>query len=168
MLKIVPKIGPFRALAFKIPTQKTEDLYIASVNHTVDSYRGLLVEVGNKDLALTNTDFDTGRDTQAGEYPLTDKAYAYLLDKLAAHNFDNLTPDLRKNILAFYSNPAAPLATKKDAGAWQKTQDELQRLKNLSPDQVPPTKATSTLEQITEPDLSGDTQPASVKEQDEQ
>jgi hypothetical protein len=44
----------------------------------------------------------------------------------------------------------------------------LQRLKDLSPDQVPPTKATSTLEQITEPDLSGDIHPASVKEQDEQ
>src|SRR5579862_7063780 len=167
-LRFMPKIGPFKALDFKIPTRKTEDLYIASVNHTVDSYRGLLVEVGNKDLALTNTDFDTGRDTQAGEYPLTDKAYAYLLDKLAAHNFDNLTPDLRKNILAFYSNPAAPLATKKDAAAWQKTQEELQRLKDLSPDQVPPTKATSTLEQVTGPDLSGDIQPASVEGRDEQ
>ncbi len=38
-LKFVPKVGPFRALDFKIPTRKTEDLYIASVNHTLDSYR---------------------------------------------------------------------------------------------------------------------------------
>ncbi len=30
-LKFVPKVGPFKAVDFKIPTQKTEDLYIASV-----------------------------------------------------------------------------------------------------------------------------------------
>jgi hypothetical protein len=167
-LRIVPKIGPFRALAFKIPTQKTEDLYIASVNHTVDSYRGLLVEVRSKDLSLPNTDFDTGKDTRAGEYPLSDKAYAYLLDKLAAHNFDNATPELRENILAFYSNPAAPIATKKDAAEWKKTQEELQRLKDLSPGQPQPVKASSTLEQTTEPDPSGARQLVNAEAEDEQ
>ncbi|MFZ3266303.1 MAG: zinc dependent phospholipase C family protein, partial [Terriglobales bacterium] len=37
-LRFVPKIGPFKALDFKIPTQRTEDLYVASVNHTLDNY----------------------------------------------------------------------------------------------------------------------------------
>ena len=44
-LKFMPKVGPFKAVDFKIPTRKTEDLYIASVNHTLDNYKSLLDEV---------------------------------------------------------------------------------------------------------------------------
>ena len=143
-LRVVPKIGPFKALAFKIPSQQTEDLYIASVNHTLDNYRELLKEVRSKQLSLTNTDFDTGKATRPGEYVLSDKAYAYLLDKLAGHNFENTTPELRNNILAYYSNPSAPIATKRDAAAWQKTQDELQRLKEAVNPESSPSKASTS------------------------
>ena len=128
-LKFVPKVGPFKALDFKIPTQQTEDLYIASVNKTLDDYKQLLVEVRKKDLRLTNTDFDTGRITRAGEYVLTDKAYAHLLDQLTKHNFDQVSTDLKQNILDFYSDTSAPLATKRKPKEWQKTQDQLQRLR---------------------------------------
>ena len=128
-LKFVPKVGPFKALDFKIPTQQTEDLYIASVNRTLDDYKQLLVEVRKKDLHLTNTDFDTGRVTHAGEYVLTDKAYAHLLDQLTKHNFDQVSTDLKQNILDFYSDTSAPLATKRKPQEWQKTQDQLQRLR---------------------------------------
>ncbi|HEY4902246.1 MAG TPA: zinc dependent phospholipase C family protein [Candidatus Sulfotelmatobacter sp.] len=130
-LRLVPKIGPFKAVDFKIPTKQTEDLYIASVNHTLDNYKQLLHEVGARDLQLPDMDFDTGRSTEPGEYALADATYAQLLDKLTQHNFDQLTPELRSNILAFYSDPNAPLATKRKPAAWQKTQDELQRLKAL-------------------------------------
>jgi len=136
-LKFVPKVGPFKAVDFKIPTQKTEDLYIASVDHTLDNYKMLLTESRRKPLRLANTDFDTGRMTHAGEYILTDKAYAHLLDQLAKNDFAQITPELRQNILAFYDDPSAPIATKRDAGAWQKTQDEVQRLKAFSPSDNP-------------------------------
>src|SRR5450631_864130 len=132
-LKFIPKVGPFKALDFKIPTQQTEDLYIASVDHTLDNYKMLLTESRRKPLRLANTDFDTGRMTHAGEYVLTDKAYAHLLDQLAKNDFAQITPELRQNILAFYDDPSAPIATKRDAGAWQKTQDEVQRLKAFLP-----------------------------------
>ena len=131
-LKFVPKVGPFKALDFKIPTQKTEDLYIASVNRTLDNYKGLLAEAGTKKLRLPNTDFDTGRMTHAGEYVLTDKSYAHLLDQLAQHNFEKITPELRENILSFYGDPTAPIATKRNTAAWEKIQDELQRLRALA------------------------------------
>ncbi|MFZ3341949.1 MAG: zinc dependent phospholipase C family protein [Terriglobales bacterium] len=143
-LKIVPKIGPFKAVDFKIPTQQTEDLYVASVDHTVDNYKSLLAEVRAKTLILPNTDFDTGRMTRAGEYALTDKTYAYLLDKLADHNFEDSTPELRANILTFYADPIAPIATKRDAAAWQKTQDELQKLRDHAPAKSAPVKAVPT------------------------
>jgi len=136
-LRFVPKVGPFKAMDFKIPTRKTEDLYIASVNHTLDNYKSLLAEVQSKKLSLANTDFDTGRTTHAGEYVLTDKAYAHLLDQLAQHNFEHVTPELRDNILAFYSDPSAPVATKRKSSEWAKTQAELERLKTFVPSEIP-------------------------------
>jgi len=102
-----------------------------------------LHEAGAEDLKLTNTDFDTGRLTHAGEYPLTDKTYAHLLDQLAEHNFDQVTPELRDNLLAFYADPNAPVATKKKPKDWQRTMDELERLKSLSITAKPNTPETS-------------------------
>ena len=55
-----------------------------------------------------------------------------------------MAPDLRKNILDYYSNPSAPIATKRNATEWQKTQEELQRLKDFTPPPAP-TKAASAL-----------------------
>jgi hypothetical protein len=142
-LKLVPKIGPFKALDFKIPTQQTEDLYIASVDRTVENYTKLLHGAAAGNVQLANTDFDTGRDTHAGEYVLTDDAYAHLLDQLAGHNFGQTTADLRANILEFYSDPNAPIVTKKKPAAWQKTTEELEKLRAL-PDSPPQGgKATS-------------------------
>jgi hypothetical protein len=143
-LRFVPKVGPFKALDFKIPTRKTEDLYIASVNHTLDNYKNLLADAGAKNLRLPNTDFDTGRMTQAGEYVLTDKAYARLLDQLAEHDFAQITPDLRTNILAFYRDANAPVATKRNTGAWQKIQDEVQHLKAVTPPAGPSVQISTT------------------------
>ncbi len=143
-MRFMPKIGPFKAMDFKIPTRKTEDLYIASVNHTLDNYKSLLVEVRAKKLTLPNTDFDTGRMTHAGEYILTDKAYAHLLDLLVQQKFDNVTPDLREDILAFYSDPNAPNATKRKSAEWEKTQKELEQLKAFVPAK-PPAIQESTL-----------------------
>jgi hypothetical protein len=151
-LKFIPKVGPFKALDFKIPTQKTEDLYIASVNHTVENYKQLLAEEGKKDLHLTNTDFDTGRVTHAGEYALSDQTYARLLDQLAQHNFDQITPDLRDNILAFYGDPSAPIATKRKPKDWQKTQEELQRLRAVSIPEKPAAEKSSNLNDRMEQD----------------
>lgn len=145
-LKFVPKVGPFKALDFKIPTRKTEDLYIASVNRTLDNYKNLLKETKANELQLTNTDFDTGRLTHAGEYKLTDKTYAHLLDQLAKDNFQNVTPDLKQNILTFYKDPTAPLATKADRAAWDKVQEELERLRNTQPQSNPSIQVISDTE----------------------
>jgi Zinc dependent phospholipase C len=130
-LNFMPKIGPFKALDFKIPTKQTEDLYITSVDKTIEDYTKLLHQVGAGNLQLPNTDFDTGHDTRAGEYGLTDNAYAHLLDQLAGHNFDQISPELRTNILTFYADPNAPLATKKKPADWKKAEDELEKLRAL-------------------------------------
>jgi len=128
-LKIVPKVGPFKAVAFTIPTTQTEDMYIKSINQTVDDYGTRLREQKVGQLKLVDLDFDTGRPTRAGEYPLADKTYARLLDDLAKHDFTQAPPELRQNILSFYANPNAQIATKKNAKAWRTTQEELDKLK---------------------------------------
>ena len=128
-LKLVPKVGPFKALAFQIPTTQTEDMYIKSVNKTVDDYGALLREQKGEQLTIADLDFDTGRATRAGEYSLADKTYARLLDDLAKRNFDQAPAELRQNILSFYADLNAPIATKKNAKLWKTTQEELDRLK---------------------------------------
>ncbi len=145
-LRIVPKIGPFKALSFKIPTTKTEDMYIKSINQSIDEYGAVLKQTKNGQLDLPDTDFDTGRDTAVGEYSLADQTYARLLDDLDKKHFDQLTPDLRQNILDFYAKGTPIISrknAKKDTQAWQKTQDELTRLK-AAVAQPPSTRVTTT------------------------
>ena len=95
----------------------------------MDDYGALLRQQREAQLGLANMDFDTGRETRAGEYSLADKTYVHLLNDLAKHDFAQATPQLRQNILSFYSNPNAPIATKKNSKAWRTAQEELEKLK---------------------------------------
>ena len=54
-------------------------MYFKSINTTVDQYRIYLQQVRAGTLELTNCDFDTGQETMAPEYSLTDESYAKLL-----------------------------------------------------------------------------------------
>lgn len=132
LLRFMPKIGPFKGLGFNNPTPQTEDLYIKSINATVDHYNQYLEEVRTDSLVLPNRDLDTGNATKAGEYSLTDKAYADLLAKLSARKFDLASSPLRDNILEFYSD-AVPVETRKDPIRWQAVQTELAELRAAAP-----------------------------------
>jgi hypothetical protein len=86
--RLMPKIGPFRTLAFKVPTPEVEKLFMASFNGSVDDYEKLLREVqGAGGIDLVNDNFDTGTVTKPGEYPLADKTFADLLGRLAQNQF---------------------------------------------------------------------------------
>jgi hypothetical protein len=133
LLRYMPKIGPFKGLAFNTPTPQTEDLYIKSINTTVDQYRALLEEVRADRLVLANCDFDSGQPTKAAEYSLTDDTYAKLLAQLSERKFDLTSLDLRANILTFYSDLSVPIETKKDRVRWQAVLTELDQLKAAGP-----------------------------------
>jgi hypothetical protein len=133
LLRYMPKIGPFKGLAFNNPTPQTEDLYIKSINTTVDQYRALLEEVRTDTLLLANCDFDSGQPTKAAEYSLTDDAYAKLLAQLSKRKFDLTSPELRANILKFYSDLSVPIETKKDGVRWQSVLTDLDQLKAVAP-----------------------------------
>ncbi|MGB7265391.1 MAG: hypothetical protein WBC92_07745, partial [Terracidiphilus sp.] len=129
LLWFIPKVGPFKGLGFNNPTPKTEDLYIKSINATVDQYRVYLEEVRAGTLALPNCDLDDGKATKAAEYTLADATYAGLLAKLKAQKFDGTSPQLRDNILDFYSDLSLPIETRKDPARWQSVLTDLDELK---------------------------------------
>lgn len=133
LLRYMPKIGPFKGLAFNNPTPQTEDLYIKSINTTVDEYRVFLKQVSTDTLLLPNCDFDSGRATKAAEYSLTDDTYATLLAQLSERKFDLTTPALRENILKFYSDLSLSIDTKKDQVRWQGVVTALDQLQATTP-----------------------------------
>ena len=133
LLRIIPRIGPLKRLEFNNPTPQTEDLYIKSINATVDQYRSFLKEARIETPVLPNCDFDTGQVTKAAEYSLTDDAYAKLLDQISERKFEGTSPELRANILQFYSDLSLPIETKKDQGRWQALLTELDQLKSVAP-----------------------------------
>ncbi len=133
LLRYMPKIGPFKVLAFNNPTPQTEDLYFKSINKTVDQYRIYLQQVRAGSLDLANCDFDTGKETEATEYSLTDETYAKLLGQLTKRKFDLTSPELRDNILMFYSDLSLPLETKKNPAEWESLLSSLDQLKLMTP-----------------------------------
>jgi hypothetical protein len=136
LLRFIPKIGPFRRLEFNSPTPQTEDLYIKSINTTVDQYRVFLEEARADTLVLPNCDLDSGNPTKAAEYSLTDDTYAQLLDQLSKQKFNQTSPELRDNILQFYSDLALPIDTKKNPADWQALLTALDQLKSAAPMQT--------------------------------
>ena len=145
ILRYMPKIGPFKALAFNNPTPQTEDLYFKSINTTVDQYRAFLGEVRADSLVLPNRDLDTGKATKAAEYSLTDDTYAKLLSQLADDKFVLTTPALQSDVLQFYSDPSAAIETKKDQARWQSVLNSLDQLRAATPNAaVPPGPTAKT------------------------
>jgi hypothetical protein len=149
LFRYMPKVGPFKGLGFNNPTPQTEDLYIKSIDLTVAHYDAFLEDERAGKLRLPNSDLDSGNETKAGEYSLTDTTYAELLAKLEEKNFDQTSPELRDNILDFYSNLSLPIEGKNDPAQWQEVLSHLKDLKALHP--VPLPKSTPTQVTVSEP-----------------
>ena len=131
VLRIVPKIGPFKSLGFRRPTPEVEKMFMASFNATVDNYRSLLGNAGAGQLKLPNENFDVGEPTIAGKYLGADEAYDQLLGKLADRKFAGISPELRGNILAYYHDRKAPDSppSRKAAAKWEKLTAQVEQLR---------------------------------------
>ena len=134
--RVIPKVGPFSTLSFKVPTPETEKMFLKSFDETLSLYRGFLRRSRTERLNLDNRDFDTGEATRAGEYELADETYAKFLSKLANNKFEGVTQEIRQNILGFYKDLNAPIATKKDKDDWRNTLRALDMLKTSPPQAV--------------------------------
>ncbi len=142
LLQLIPKIGPFRDLAFKIPTPDAEKLFVASFDNALQNYLQLANQQRNaRQTALVNGNFDTGTVTTPGQYPLADKTYADLLDRLQKNNFAALSPELRTALLNYYGDLSAPFATKKDKKEWAKVVRNVNQLRAVPAGTMPANQA---------------------------
>ncbi|HXA51455.1 MAG TPA: zinc dependent phospholipase C family protein [Candidatus Acidoferrum sp.] len=129
LIRILPKIGPLKALSFKPPTPQTESLFQLSFDRTMDEYRRLLADAAAGRLSLPNRDFDTGNPTRPGEYKLADETYAKLAIELAEKDPGTVSPDIRAEVLRFYADLSRSYATKKNPKEWGKTVAAIDRLR---------------------------------------
>jgi hypothetical protein len=150
VLWILPKAGPLKMVDVKGPTAEAEADYMHSVVSSTTVLHNRLAfftpvaarrertlnattstaTLGSFDPKnpLPNRDLDTGLKVKPGGYPLTDSTYAKLLDRLTRTPTQAIPPGIRRDVEAYYADPNAPIATKKDPRAWKKVQDELKIL----------------------------------------
>lgn len=128
LFRLIPKVGPFKAVDFKPPTVQTQQLFMDSFNRTLALYRELLGQQGGGQIHLENRDFDTGVATRPGEYPLADHTYAKLTRALSRKDPGSVNLQIRDNIIEFYKNLDAPIATKQKPQEWHDTLGALAKL----------------------------------------
>jgi Zinc dependent phospholipase C len=102
LFKIMPKIGPFRALGFRMPTAQGETMFMQSFNDSLARVKSFVPET---DVQLPNRNFDTGEPTRQGVYHMADETYCKLLDTYADKQLQP-SEQMRANILAFFEDPA--------------------------------------------------------------
>lgn len=129
LIKLVP-FGPAKILGYRNPTAEAEDDYFRSMDAAIDEYRSSLHQLRNGRLELPDRNLDTGSLTRAADYTLADRRYADLLRHLARKNFRDITPDVKANLLAFFSQgrPANGSIKPKE---WKEVQADLLSLKTV-------------------------------------
>jgi hypothetical protein len=60
-----------------------------------------------------------------------------LLGQLSERKFDRTSPELRDDILGFYSDLSASIETKKDQDDWKNVLKELEELRTVTPTPAP-------------------------------
>src|SRR5262249_25381704 len=66
IVRVVPKVGLFKSVAFRPPTPEVEKMFATSVRATYDNYAALLANVNAGRLNLPNQNFDLGEPAAAG------------------------------------------------------------------------------------------------------
>jgi Zinc dependent phospholipase C len=127
-VRLIPPIGPLNSFQFHTPTPVTEKLFADSLKMTVEKYQSEIRMGPSSGFDPPDINLDTGRPTRPGEYLHCDLTYAELLDKLHKKNFADMSPDLRKNLLAFYS-ANADNSLSAHHRKWKKVEREVASLK---------------------------------------
>jgi hypothetical protein len=109
VFKIIPKFGPFKALAFQPLTADMERAFLDSFDASRERYHRLLGDLREGRLSLRDTDLDTGRVPKHGVNTLADKTYDKLIEQLRrkarTRGDGTLSPELRRALTAHYDSP---------------------------------------------------------------
>jgi hypothetical protein len=144
LYRVLPKIGPLRILTFRTPTPQTEKMFEKSFNATLDQYRVYLTQLKEGPIELPNDNIDVGEITARGQYRLYDKTCEQLLDKLAASNFANASPQLRADLLRFFSEPAGTDDAKLKQRDREKLQANIKQLRTIAANAASTSPTTQT------------------------
>jgi hypothetical protein len=155
-IRILPKIGPLKVFRLQIPNADEQDVYLKSINGTVDKLNGYLVNIKapadatavpvalgsaeqlQKAPDLAEIDLDTGKPSQFGEYHLADLSYASLLDTLLHDSKVPMKPDVYQSFRDFYSNRKEPVWYVKKHKDWKRLQADLVLFDALPKPVLPP------------------------------
>lgn len=129
LVKLLPPIGPLRAVKLKMPTPPVEKLFMDSFDRSAKQFSVKIDEAMDGNLHLENKNYDVGVITPAGAYRLDDNVQAYWLGLLAGKDFATVTPAIRGELLNYYSDLNAPIALKKDKNKWRQLVAELRELR---------------------------------------
>jgi hypothetical protein len=133
LIQTLPKIGPIKTLKYISPSKAGEKLFANSFDTITTKYAEALKQVGTGSLILADIDFDTGRPAVLGEYPLADNTYDKLLVKLQKQDYKNITPQLQRNIIAYYSNADTSQIVMKQRKEWKRAIVSLKKIRMLTP-----------------------------------
>jgi hypothetical protein len=83
-LKLVPKVGPLKDLALRVPSADAQKTFLSGMDIVVDHYQQSINALSaepadHPSLQLPAVNLDTGKPTSAGSYPLADQTYARYL-----------------------------------------------------------------------------------------
>jgi hypothetical protein len=92
VMKIIPKVGPFRPLAFEPLTPEAAALFDESVTAARERFRGWVLALRQGPLSLENSDLDTGGPPNGSENPLVAETNADLA-KLLVERKKDAEPD---------------------------------------------------------------------------
>jgi Zinc dependent phospholipase C len=133
-LRLLPKVGPLRALSLHIPNSGSQALFLKSIETTTQHYRAYLdtlrgQSIRGGSLELADLNLDTGGATISGQYRLTDETYSKLLSAIEKHPQTPVPVSLRSNVLAFYQSSKDNFV-RHHAKQWQQTEANLHLLEN--------------------------------------
>jgi zinc dependent phospholipase C len=101
-IKLIPKVGPLRDLALRVPSADAQRQFLSGMNTVVDHYEQSIDHLRSEpaihpSLNLAAANLDTGRRTAPGTYPLADQTYAnYLAVLVKLHPASNPTSQSAK------------------------------------------------------------------------
>jgi hypothetical protein len=130
---LVPEVGPFEQSPYEPLPESAQERFVHARDRAAARYQIAVNDARLKRLRLRDETLDTGRPAAPGEYRPTDDTYAELLRRLEEHRFADVTPELRTDILRFYSTGRA-LAAIDDDDEQAEVREALAQLDARPPD----------------------------------
>jgi hypothetical protein len=128
IVKLIPAVGPLRALRFRMPTPEVEKLFMMSFEKSLTEYDSQLDQERTRTLKMANPNYDLGEVVKPGVYTLQDKTYAFWLHALAEKHYETVTPDMRAELLEYFRT-VTPSRSKIEFKTQLRMMADLQNLK---------------------------------------